>query len=83
MSHENTVFKGHAFTYETVAGDLAVRPDVRSLLDLDECSDPRAVADFTAVQVDETVGLDVLAELHIANYAAEVVLVFHILRMSS
>ena len=60
MADEDVVLDRHAFTDEGVARNLAPPADLCILLDLDERSDLRFVADLAAVQVDELRELDVL-----------------------
>src|SRR3972149_5182418 len=69
MPYEHLVFDSYAFADEGVAGDLAVPPALRPLLALDEGTDPRVVANLTAVEVDEVVDLHVSTQLHVRGDA--------------
>src|SRR5438876_11606772 len=51
VSNEDFVFDRHTFADETMTRDFAVAPDTCPLLDLDECSNAGAVADFAAVKI--------------------------------
>jgi hypothetical protein len=50
-----------------VTRDLAVTADDGALLDLDERTDPGAVADLTAIEIDEVIDLNVLAKLYVRS----------------
>src|SRR5438309_4489262 len=69
MADEDVILDRHAFTDEGVARNLAPPADLRILLDLDERSDLRFVADLAAVQVDELRELDVLPQLDVGRNA--------------
>lgn len=53
VTDEDFVFDSHTFADKRVARDFAVATHVRAFLNLNERTNPGAVADLTAVQVDE------------------------------
>src|SRR2546425_2811162 len=65
VADEHLVLERHALADEGVARHLAAAADAGALLDLDEGPDLGAVADLAAVEVDELVEDDVLAELDV------------------
>src|SRR6266702_7368165 len=69
VANEDVVFNVHALTDERMARNLAAAADRGILLDFDERSDFRLIADFAAVQIDEFRKLHVLAQLHAGSDA--------------
>src|SRR5262245_2524652 len=65
VSNEDVILDLDTFADEGMARNLDAAANLRALLDFDECTDARFVADLTAVQVDELVDLDVLAKLDV------------------
>lgn len=67
VADEDFVFDRHSFADKTVAGDFTVATDARVLLNLNERTNPGAVADLTTVKVDEVMDNNVAAELDIGR----------------
>jgi hypothetical protein len=65
VADEDLVLDLDALADERVALNLAAPPDHGSFLDLDERSDLRLVADFTAVEIDELGELHIFSQLHV------------------
>src|SRR5689334_9386659 len=65
MPDEHVVLDRHALAKERVRRDLAATSDLDALLDLDERTDTRLIADLAAIRVDERIDLDVVAELNV------------------
>src|SRR5262245_28915173 len=64
VSNEDVILDLDTFADEGMARNLDAAADLRALLDFDECTDARLVADLTAVHVYELVGLGVLPQLN-------------------
>ena len=62
MADEDLILDGHAIADETVALDLAACTDPCVLLNLNKRPDPGFIANLAAVQVDEGMENDMLAE---------------------
>ena len=71
MTNEHLVLDVDAFANEAMTRDLAIAADSRALLNLDERTDLRVVADFAAVKVDEVIDNHVPPELDIWRDDAE------------
>ena len=67
MAYEDFVLKVEAFADERVTGDFAVSTDAHAFLNLNVRAYLCAVADFTAVEVDEVVDFDVASQHHVVG----------------
>ena len=65
MTDEYSGFDGDTFANEGVAADFAAFADFRALLNFDKCTDPRFIANLTAIKVDESVDAHIATEFHI------------------
>src|SRR5215469_354117 len=73
MSDEDVVFYGYAFADESVAGNLAILPNGRVLLNLDERANLGVFSDFAAVKIDEFGKPHARPKLHVRSNRAEFV----------
>jgi hypothetical protein len=69
VSDEDFVFERHTVADERVTLNLAVGPDDRSSLYLDERTDTRVVTDAATVEVRERMHDNVLAKLDVVQLA--------------
>jgi hypothetical protein len=67
VADEDLIFNVDAFADKAVARDFAVPADARALLNLDERTYRRAVADFAAVEVYEVVDSNAVAEFDVGR----------------
>jgi hypothetical protein len=65
VTDEDLIPDVDALADEGVAGDLAVAPYPRVLLDLDEAADPRIVSDFAPICVYEIEQADIRANANV------------------
>lgn len=71
VAYENFILNRYAFANKCVAGYFAVAPDTCALLYLDEGAYLCAVANFTAVEIDEMKDGYITTELYVRAYQAE------------
>jgi len=65
VPNEDLIFKGDAFTDETVARDFAAIAHARVFLNFDKSANLYIVADLAAIQIRKRENLDALAKLHV------------------
>jgi hypothetical protein len=65
VTDEDIVLYGNALADKRMTLNLTILADSRAFLYLDECSDPRVISDFAAVEIDEVIYFDASTELHI------------------
>jgi hypothetical protein len=71
MADENLIVDRDAFTDKAMRGNFAVAADARTFLDLDKRADARAVADLTAIEINEVMDFDVAPEFDVRRDYAE------------
>jgi hypothetical protein len=65
VTDKDAVLNGHAFADEGVTGNLDPTADLCAFLDFHKRANLRLVANFTAVQIDEGIDLDISAQRHV------------------
>lgn len=65
VADEDAVFNSHTLTNKGMAGNLHPAADSRPFLDLDKGTNLALVTNFTAIQVDVGINLDISAQFHI------------------
>lgn len=71
VADETFIFNLHALANKSVAGNLAMLANTGPLLDFDKGSNARAVTNFAAVKVHESVDLYTLTQLNVGSNPGE------------
>ncbi len=67
VANEYLVLNFYTLADESVAGDLAIGANARTLLDFNKGADPGAIADGATIEVHEVTNHDVFAKHHIGR----------------